>query len=83
MKTIITAALTSLIAVLPATAEPKPVATPTATVAATSTAAVAAVRSPNTRYCYNTEMTGSRIISRVCKTRADWQELGVIVPRGL
>ncbi|KTT75726.1 hypothetical protein [Sphingomonas endophytica] len=83
MKTIITAALTSLIAVLPATADPKPTATPDAAVAAASTAAVAAVRSPATRYCYKTEMTGSHIVTTVCKTRSDWKDIGVIVPKGL
>lgn len=82
MKTIAAAVIASLFAVAPAVAAPKAAPTAEPSPAATTEAA-APVRNPNTRYCYNTEMTGSHILSRVCKTRADWKELGVNVPANL
>lgn len=79
MKTIAAAVIASLFAVSPAIAAPKamPNAEPSP---ASSESAVPPVRNAATRYCYNTEMTGSHIVSRVCKTRDAWKELGVIVP---
>lgn len=38
---------------------------------------------PNKRYCYLSESTGSHITSKICKTRADWKEQGIIVPAHL
>ncbi|MBB3694378.1 hypothetical protein [Sphingomonas sp. BK580] len=86
MNVTIVAALTSLVLVAPAQAEPtSPPAA--ATIAADSSAATQAegvkARNPNTRYCYNTEATGSHIIQRVCHTRAEWKDLGVKVPEKL
>ena len=40
-------------------------------------AAVAYKAAPNARYCFRTERTGSRIMPRVCKTRGDWEAMGV------
>lgn len=73
----VVAASTSLFLVAAADAAPKTVA-PAAAEAVSKT--VTPSRNPATRYCYNTEATGTRIIQRVCHTRADWKELGVIVP---
>ena len=82
MKTIAAAVIASLFAVAPAVAAPK--AAPNAEPSPAATNEMAApVRNANTRYCYNTEATGSRIISRVCKTRAAWKDVGVIVPANL
>ena len=77
MKTIAIATVASIIAILPAAATPKAAPTPAPATATTDVPAAA------TRYCYNTEMTGSRITKRMCKTRADWQKLGVKVPEAL
>lgn len=79
MKTIAAAVIASLFAVAPATAAPKaaPTTEPSPTASATP------IRNANTRYCYKTEITGSRLLTRVCKTRADWKSEGVIVPDGL
>ena len=86
MNATIVAALTSLVLVAPAQAEPtSPAAATTTSAAAASTQAEGGVkaRNPNTRYCYNTEATGSHIIQRVCHTRAEWKDLGVKVPEKL
>ncbi|MBB3474386.1 hypothetical protein [Sphingomonas sp. BK345] len=87
MNATIVAALTSLILVAPAQAEPtSPAAaatTTSATTAATRAEGGVKARNPNTRYCYNTEATGSHIIQRACHTRAEWKELGVKVPEKL
>ncbi|MDJ0275361.1 hypothetical protein QLH51_00885 [Sphingomonas sp. 2R-10] len=40
-------------------------------------AAVAYKASRNARYCFRTEVTGSRIRRDVCKTRSDWEAAGV------
>ena len=87
MNVTIVAALTSLTLVAPAQAEPT---SPAAVATTTSAVTVATqggggvkVRNPNTRYCYNTEATGSHIIQRACHTRAEWKELGVKVPEKL
>lgn len=78
MKTIVTAAVASLIAILPAAAAPKapPAPAPSASPDLDRPAAA-------TRYCYDTEITGSRLAKRVCHTRADWKDRGVTVPEGL
>lgn len=39
--------------------------------------AVAYKASPKARYCFRTERTGSRLLTRVCKTRSDWEAMGV------
>lgn len=86
MKTIVTAAIASLITILPATAAPKaqPAPAPTATPAPEPTASLNLDRpATERRYCYDTEITGSRLTKRVCHTRADWKDLGVMVPEGL
>ncbi len=84
MNATIVAALVSLVLVAPAQAEPTaPSATTAASAAATSAESGVKTRNPNTRYCYNTEATGSHIIQRVCHTRAEWRDLGVKVPEKL
>lgn len=84
MNATIVAALTSLILVVPAQAEPTSPAAAAATTSATTQAEGGVkARNPNTRYCYNTEATGSHIIQRVCHTRAEWKDLGVKVPEKL
>ncbi|WP_294324056.1 hypothetical protein, partial [uncultured Sphingomonas sp.] len=57
-------------------AAPAPVATSvagasavTAVTLAAGPAATAYKASPNARYCFKTEATGSRILTKVCKTR--------------
>ena len=40
-------------------------------------AAAAFKASPNARYCFRTEITGSMILKTVCKTRSDWNASGV------
>lgn len=62
---------------------PSPVATaasaalPLAITLAAGPAAVNYKASPNARYCFRTENTGTRIRQKVCKTRADWIAVGV------
>lgn len=61
---------------------PSPVAVAAASLPLTVTlaagpAAVAYKTSPKSRYCFRTETTGSRLQTRVCKTRADWEAAGV------
>ncbi len=34
-----------------------------------------------TIYCFDLEGTGSRILTRVCKTKAEWYVEGIEVPR--
>ncbi|MBY9062591.1 hypothetical protein K7957_06575 [Sphingomonas yunnanensis] len=82
MNATIVAALTSLVLVAPAQAEPT-APSAVATTAATPAEGGVRARNPSTRYCYNTEATGSHIIQRVCHTRAEWKELGVKVPERL
>jgi hypothetical protein len=81
MKTIAAAVIASLFAIAPATAAPK--AAPTAEPSPAASVAPASLRNANTRYCYKTEITGSRLITKVCKTRADWKDQGIIVPADL
>ena len=83
MKTIATAVIASLFAIAPAHAAPKtaPNAEPSPTPVSTNMPAPA--RNANTRYCYDTEITGSRLLTRVCKTRDAWKHMGVIVPQNL
>ncbi|MEH3103583.1 MAG: hypothetical protein PGN12_06720 [Sphingomonas phyllosphaerae] len=81
MKTIATAVIASLFAVAPAHAAPKPV--PTTEPATAANDQSVPVRNASTRYCYKTEQTGSRLTSRVCKTRDEWKQVGVIVPEKL
>ncbi len=41
--------------------------------------------SPNTRYCYRVEMTGSHLRRKICHTRAEWLARGtdpLETPRG-
>ncbi|MEH3122042.1 MAG: hypothetical protein PGN16_08695 [Sphingomonas phyllosphaerae] len=83
MKTIATAVIASLFAVAPAYAAPKSAPTAEPSPTATAPAMPSPARNANTRYCYNTELTGSRILSRVCKTRDAWKHMGVIVPENL
>ena len=83
MNVTIVAAFTSLILVAPAQAEPTSPAAAATTTSATQGEGGVKARNPNTRYCYNTEATGSHIIQRVCHTRAEWKELGVKVPEKL
>ena len=80
-----------LVATTSAFAQPKAVATPTpVTIAAASTAALpltitlaagpaaaAYKASPNARYCFRTQHSGSILRKTVCKTRSDWQASGV------
>lgn len=40
-------------------------------------AAIAYKASPNARYCFRTEVTGSRIARKLCKTRSAWEATGV------
>lgn len=81
MKTIATAVVATLFAVAPAHAAPK--AAPTAEASPVASEGPVPVRNAKTRYCYKTEQTGSRILSRVCKTRDAWKQVGVIVPENL
>ncbi len=78
---VITAALSSLVAIMPAHAEPT-VAKPAAE-ATGKTEQAPAARKPNTLYCYDMESTGSRITTRSCRTRSDWKAVGVTVPARL
>ncbi|MGE5723112.1 MAG: hypothetical protein ACM3YM_11695 [Sphingomonadales bacterium] len=48
--------------------------------AATQTSATSAKPAKETLYCFDSETTGSRIPVRECKTRKQWEELGVEVP---
>ena len=72
-------------------AAPTPVATSVAGAGAVATsitlaagpAAVAFKASPNARYCFRTETTGSRILTKVCKTRGEWEARGVDLDRAL
>ncbi len=71
-------------------AAPAPVATSvagasavTAVTLAAGPAAVAFKASPNARYCFRTETTGSRILTKMCKTRSDWEARGVDLDRAL
>jgi|GEM_PF-3145296 len=52
---------------------------------AAGAAAVAAAKtaSPNARYCFRTETTGSRLQTKVCKTRSEWEARGVDLDRAL
>ena len=34
---------------------------------------------PKTRYCFNSEVTGSRLPEKICKTKAEWKAEGVEV----
>lgn len=60
---------------------PAPAPTPAATSEVSPQAMVTPL--PNKRYCYFAESTGTRIATKVCKTRADWKEQGIIVPANL
>lgn len=71
-------------------AAPAPVATSAAGMSALSTitlaagpSAVAFKASPNARYCFRTETTGSRILTKMCKTRGEWEARGVDLDRAL
>jgi len=71
-------------------AAPAPVATSvagasavTAVTLAAGPAALAFKASPNARYCFRTETTGSRILTKVCKTRGEWEARGVDLDRAL
>lgn len=79
--TIITAALSSLIAIAPAVAEPT-VAKPAADAQVERTEAMPK-HNAKTLYCYDLESTGTRITKRSCRTRADWKSVGVNVPANL
>lgn len=78
-------ATTSAFAAEPNTAPapaPSPVAVgsaalPLAVTLAAGPAAVNYKASPNARYCFRTETTGTRIRQKICKTRADWVAVGV------
>lgn len=69
-------AAASMIAILPAHAEPTAAPAPAATEAADKLPAAK-------RYCYKTEATGTRISKRVCRTRDEWKAEGVTVPANL
>lgn len=82
------ATLTTLFAVAPAAhaaPAPAPVAQPDVTQAGdiASAARPARVRGPATRYCYEMETTGSLIVTRSCRTREQWRDVGVIIPANL
>ncbi len=71
-------------------AAPAPVATSvagasavTAVTLAAGPAAVAYKAAPNARYCFKTETTGSRILTKQCKTRGEWEARGVDLDRAL
>ncbi len=71
-------------------AAPAPVATSvagasavTAVTLAAGPAALAFKASPNARYCFRTETTGSRIQTKMCKTRGEWEARGVDLDRAL
>lgn len=83
MKTIATAVIASLFAIAPAHAAPKSAPNAEPTPAATASDLPTPARNADTRDCYKTEVTGSRLLSRVCKTRDAWKHMGVIVPQNL
>jgi hypothetical protein len=83
MNATIITAFASLVLIAPAQAEPTTTAAAATTAAASQPDTAAPVRSAKTRYCYNTESTGSHIIRRECHTRAEWKEMGVKVPERL
>ena len=71
-------------------AAPSPVAVIGTSASAVSTitlaagpAAVAFNASPNARYCFRTETTGTRIRTKVCNTRSGWEARGVDLDRAL
>lgn len=35
---------------------------------------------PATKYCFMSEVTGSRITKKECRTKMEWQSLGVEIP---
>ena len=88
------AATTSAFAAEP-DAAPTPAPSPVAVVGAGSvatsitlaagSAAVAAAKTaaPNARFCFRTETTGSRIQTKLCKTRGEWEARGVDLDRAL
>ncbi len=55
----------------------------TAVTLAAGPAALAFKASPNARYCFRTETTGSRIQTKMCKTRGEWEARGVDLNRAL
>jgi hypothetical protein len=59
---------------------PAPVPTP---IAAEAAPQALVTPLPNKRYCYMADSTGTRIATKICKTRADWKEQGIIVPANL
>ncbi|KQM62351.1 MULTISPECIES: hypothetical protein [unclassified Sphingomonas] len=83
-------ATTSAFAAEPSAA-PTPVATSVAGSSALATtvtlaagpAAASYKASPNARYCFRTETTGSRILTKLCKTRGEWEARGVDLDRAL
>lgn len=82
MKLNLAIAATAVFAVsAPAFAAEKPAPTPTP--AASESTPFATVGSPNKRYCYMAESTGTRIPTKICKTRGEWKDEGVIVPANL
>ncbi|MGE5723171.1 MAG: hypothetical protein ACM3YM_12005 [Sphingomonadales bacterium] len=48
--------------------------------AASASNSTATKPAKETLYCFNSEVTGSRIMVRECKTRKQWESLGVEVP---
>lgn len=78
---VITAALSSLVAIMPAGAEPTATKAPAESIEKSMDAP--GKRSARTLYCYDMESTGSRITKRSCRTRADWKSVGVNVPANL
>jgi hypothetical protein len=35
---------------------------------------------PETKYCFMSEVTGSRITRKECRTKKEWQSIGVEIP---
>ena len=46
-------------------------------------AAIGYKASPDARYCFRTEVTGSRIARKLCKTRSAWEATGVNLDEAL
>lgn len=65
--TLTTAALFAATIAMPAHAAPKRPDSPTA-----ASSPAADPKADAKRYCVESEATGSRLVKKICKTRADW-----------
>lgn len=74
--TFVFAAAASLVAAVPAVAEPRAPEKPAdSMIAAASTPAAKPVQ-----YCFEDTITGSRVPVKKCRTRAEWNRMGVEIP---